>query len=350
MWITNQVHCNYKWLKWFKTLERISYEREHLVDKEAEKRVKILLFLEKHKLEATLDAFDVSERTLYNWKKKYKDGKKTVYSLSNKSRRPNKTRKREWHYKVLEKIIKYREDVPNIWKEKIYPMLSIYCDLNNYECPWISTIWRLIKDLWWLRQYNKKTKLKWKQRTRNKVLRKPSQLPARLPWEVVALDSVEIRWEWATKRYVITIIDIYSRFSHAIVSNSHSSKTAMSAFLEFQNKFPFKIKSVLTDNGSEFMLHFKEYLDKENIIHYHTYPRNPKMNAHSERFNRTIREWVLNINRYKLTDLAYANDIVKKFLHFYNTKRVHYAFSNKLTPLQKLCLYDNIDINKITAI
>jgi transposase InsO family protein len=64
----------------------------------------------------------------------------------------------------------------------------------------------------------------------------------------------------------------------------------MSIFKEFQSKFPFKIKSVLTDNGSEFMLHFSKYLEKENIKHYHTYPRCPKMNAHCERFNRTIRE------------------------------------------------------------
>jgi transposase InsO family protein len=74
------------------------------------------------------------------------------------------------------------------------------------------------------------------------------------------------------------------------------------------------------------------------------------MNAHCERFNRTIREWVLNMNRYNLENLEYANKIVRKFLLFYNTKRVHYAFKNKLTPLQKLCLYDTIDINKLTAI
>jgi transposase InsO family protein len=95
---------------------------------------------------------------------------------------------------------------------------------------------------------------------------------------------------------------------------------------------------------------FSEYLEQEKILHYHTYPWCPKMNAHSERFNRTIREGVLNINRYRLTDLAYANRIVRSFLSFYNTKRVHCAFENKLTPLQKLCLYYIIDTEAITAI
>lgn len=344
--MTNQVHRNFKWLKWFKILEKLSYEQNNLVDKKAEHRVKVLIFYEKYWLKPTLDAFEVSERTIYNWKRKYKNWWKTIHSLSDKSRKPHKKRKREWNYKILEKITKIREEYPNLWKEKIYPLLSIYCDINNLDCPWISTIWRLINDLWWLRQYTKKKK----PRARTTVLRKPSELPAKYPWHLVSLDSVEIRWEWAIKRYVVTIVDIYSRFSHAVVTSSHSSKTAMSIFKEFQNKFPFPVKNVLTDNWSEFALHFKKHLEKEKIKHYHTYPRCPKMNAHCERFNRTIREWVLNINRYKLVDLNYANNIVKKFLNFYNTKRVHYAFKNKLTPLQKLCTYAKIDINIITAI
>lgn len=339
-------------LKGIKALEKFSYERNNLVDDKAENRLKILMFYAKYWLDATLEAFGISERTIYNWKKKFKDWENKIYALSDKSRRPKNTRKREWSYKVLEKIKEYRAEVPNIWKEKIYPLLKIYCDLNNLNCPWISTIGRIIKDLWWLRTYNKKTAIKSKTKTkvRSMVVRKPKGLQARYPWEVVALDTIEVRGEWATKRYIITIIDIYSRFSHAIVTHSHSSKTAMSAFLEFQNIFPFPIKSVLTDNGSEFMLHFRRYMEKENIIHYHTYPRSPRMNAHCERFNRTIREGVLNTNRYKLTDLAYANKIVKNFLYFYNTKRVHSAFTNKYTPLQKLCLYDTIDSSKITAI
>ncbi len=318
----------------------------YLVDNKAEYRMKALLFWDKHWLEATLDAYEVSERTLFNWKRKYKSSWKMISWLSDKSRRPRNTRKRERAPEVIEEIIHIREEYPNLWKEKIYPLLNIYCDLNNFSCPWVSTIWRLIKDLWWLRQCNSKKKTK----RRENILRKPPEISVSKPWELVSLDSIEVRWIWWSKTYVVTIIDIYSRYSHAVVTSSHSSRTAMSIFKEFQNKFPFPIKNVLTDNWSEFMLHFKKNLEKEDITHYHTYPRSPKMNAHCERFNRTIREWVLNINRYKLDDLEYANNIVRKFLLFYNTKRVHYAFKNKLTPLQKLCLYDTININKLTAI
>jgi len=43
-----------------------------MIDETANKRYKILQFWEKHGLEATIDAFKVSRRTLYNWKRKLK--------------------------------------------------------------------------------------------------------------------------------------------------------------------------------------------------------------------------------------------------------------------------------------
>ena len=73
------VQSHYKWLKGFKILERKYYEETHLVDEEAEYRLKVLLFWEKHKsISATMDAYNVSERTLYNWKRKYKMWEKGI--------------------------------------------------------------------------------------------------------------------------------------------------------------------------------------------------------------------------------------------------------------------------------
>jgi len=48
--------------------------------------------------------------------------------------------------------------------------------------------------------------------------------------------------------------------------------------------------SILSDNGSEFMKEFESLLQEKGLTHYWTYPRSPKMNAHNERFNRTIQE------------------------------------------------------------
>lgn len=338
--INNTLECNYRNLKWFKILERISYEYNNLVDKEAEKRMKILLFWNKYWLESTIDAFCISERTLYNWKKEFKKSWNKLSSLSKKKTIPKTKRKRIWNYLILEEIKDLRDKYPNLWKEKIYPILKKFCDNKWLTCPQISTIWRLIQDLWWLRVNIQKRRIN----HRRNILRKPDNLKASYPWEVIALDSIEVRIEWSLKRYIITVIDIYSRFSYAVATNSHSSQTAMSIFKSFEKMFPYEIKSILTDNWSEFALNFRNYLEKQNITHYHTYPSSPKMNAHCERYNRTIREWILNNNRYKLINLEEANEMIRNFLKFYNCNRVHYAFGNKLTPLQKLIQYDRLKL------
>jgi len=54
--------------------------------------------------------------------------------------------------------------------------------------------------------------------------------------------------------------------------------------------FPNPLKSVLTDNGAKFMKCSDEEPRRLNKNHWHAYPRTPKMNAHVERFNRTIRK------------------------------------------------------------
>jgi transposase InsO family protein len=53
---------------------------------------------------------------------------------------------------------------------------------------------------------------------------------------------------------------------------------------------PAKPQVLLSDNGSEFEADFAKTLDAHGIARWYTYPKTPKMNAHIERFNRTIQE------------------------------------------------------------
>jgi len=106
--------------------------------------------------------------------------------------------------------------------------------------------------------------------------------------------------------------------------------------------FPHKRSTlyVLTANGSEFKKHFDEELRQLHMIHYHTYPKTPKMNAHAERFNKTIQEDFVNF-RYELlrNDIDEFNRQMIDWLIFYNTERVHYAFQNKMSPVQFMISY-----------
>jgi len=58
------------------------------------------------------------------------------------------------------------------------------------------------------------------------------------------------------------------------------------------------------------------------------------MNAHCESFNGTIQEEFVDYNVNLLfSDTTKFNEKMKDYLLFYNTKRVHCAFKNKLVPL-----------------
>ena len=58
------------------------------------------------------------------------------------------------------------------------------------------------------------------------------------------------------------------------------------------------------------------------------------MNAHLERFNRTIQEEFINYHSFLLLSPNEFNRKLMDYLIFYNTQRVHYAFKNKLSPIQ----------------
>jgi len=82
------------------------------------------------------------------------------------------------------------------------------------------------------------------------------------------------------------------------------------------------------------MKHFEEELKRLYLIHYHTYPKTPKMNSHCERFNRTIQEEFVDYHTNDLLNVAAFNHKLIDWLVWYNTDRVHYAFQNKLSPVQ----------------
>jgi len=174
---------------------------------------------------------------------------------------------------------------------------------------------------------------------RRKVLRKPKHLSATYPGEVVAFDTV-IVYTQGVRSYIITGIDLYSRATFALAVRGGTSRAAQEFFTYFTQVFPFPIVSILTDNGSEFQKYFEHHICNLHMTHYHTYPRTPKMNAHCERFNRTIQEEFVNFHSsLLLVSREHFNTKLIDYLIFYNTQRVHGAFRNKKTPLQTLIEY-----------
>lgn len=65
------------------------------------------------------------------------------------------------------------------------------------------------------------------------------------------------------------------------------------------------------------------------------------MNAHCESFNGTIQEEFVDYHSNLLfEDITKFNQKLSEYILFYNTRRVHWAFKNKQTPLDVLTRSD----------
>jgi len=334
----NHWHCKYTGIKGFLTVYEDGLRYRYMITAKAKDKAKVLVFWEKHGLAATMDAFPAKRSTLFEWKKKFKEGGGKLEALNEKKRAPKTKRKRIWPPEVIREIKQLRQEHPNLGADKTYPLLLKFCGKQDLKCPQPRTIARIIADdPEKMRIFPKKVSHfgKISPIKRQKVLRKPKDLKPEYPGHLIALDTIE-KIVSGNRRYVITFEDIYTRFSFAWSTKSHASKAAEEFFGLCLKAFPYSFNFlwVLTDNGSEFKKHFSERLKELHLTHYHTYPKTPKMNAHVERFNRTIQDEFIDYFTYLLINPDEFNRRLIDYLIFYNLDRVHFAFRNKLSPVQ----------------
>ncbi|MEI8174883.1 MAG: integrase core domain-containing protein [bacterium] len=150
---------------------------------------------------------------------------------------------------------------------------------------------------------------------------------------LVKADSI-VRFTNGIKRYIVTAIDKKSKFAFAYAYKNHSSDATVDFMKKFKNVAPISLTHVQTDNGSEFAKHFDIFLEKNGIIHFHTYPRTPKMNSEIERFNRTLSDAFIKQNRMLLAyDIDAFNQKLIDWLLWYNTRRPHWSLG-LISPLR----------------
>lgn len=297
----------------------------------AELKLKIVEFGLKHGYKAVVEAFGISKSTYYNYVKKYKRGR--PQELEPLSRKPKKVRTTNWDKRLVRFIRVFRQKHPNIGKSKIKYYLDKYCKEKGIRCVSTGTIQNIINSF----PCKLRTKKSVLARTsRTNVIRKPAKYKAKSPGECTSLDSVEFRRD-GKKAYVVTVIDEVTNLLFAQGTYSHSSRTAKEILESAYDYLPWENFSIiLTDNGSEFAKDFAKYIKEQDLTHYHTYPKTPKQNARCERVNRTIQdEFMLKYGSLLFDDIHKFNRKLREYLHWYNFKRVHYRFGNKLTPYEK---------------
>lgn len=315
---------------------RIAKERgvrfRYMIQEEAKRRATILDFWKKYGREATKEAFKVSERTLFRWQNNLKKNQGKLEALNNQSRVPKIRRVRRTSEVLQSRIIYLRTIHPRIGKSKLNHLLNKE-GFRTKE----STVGRILNDLKkkdLLPTYNKVSmyartgSVVVNTHVYKKKLRKPKDLD-----ECVQVDTV-VRFVNGIKRYIVTAINTKNRFAFAYTYTNHTSLSASDFIKKLEASAPFPVTHIQTDNGSEFAYHFRDYLEKQHIIHYHIYPRSPNMNAYIERFNRTLSEEFIKHNRMSLAhDLILFNQKLIDYMIYYNTERPHYSLS-LLSPLE----------------
>ena len=306
----------------------------HMRNKEeVRRRAKALDVWREHGLEAAALAFDVSRPTLFRWKKALVEKEGRLEALDPKSTAPKKRRQRSIPQAVQDAIVRERFFDPHLGKEKLAVLLHEdgIADLSA------STVGRMLGDLKKigalpdpkpLSFFARSGKHHEKTRVYQKKLRSTHHTGG-----LVKADTV-VRFVDGTKRYILTAIDIESRFAFAYAFTSHGSKSAAEFLHTFKEVAPVQLTHVQTDNGSEFAAHFDCALDEEGIVHFHTYPRSPKQNAEIERFNRTLSDAFIKYHRSLLAhNLDLFNQKLMDWLLWYNSRRPHWGLG-LVSPLR----------------
>jgi len=312
-----------------------------MITKEAQERARILTFWEAYGDAATEEAFKVSRATLFRWQKLLRMGGGKLEALVPQSTAP-KTKRKRVIPKSIEDLIVRERSRERIGKEKIARLLSD----DKIAVISDSTAGRMLGDLKKAGKLPDPVRLSLSGKTGNLIERKPKQYRTKLRSKghtggLVKADTI-VRFTNGIKRYVLTAIDLESEFAFAYAYSSHASIHAADFMNTFKTVAPIDLTHVQTDNGSEFADHFQSFCDETGIVHFHAYPRSPKMNAEVERFNRTLSEAFISRNRHLLAyDLEAFNRALMNWLLWYNTRRPHWSIG-LISPLRYIC-------NKLTA-
>ena len=297
----------------------------HMTTERAKRRLTIIAFWEKHGVGATVDAYGVSKRTLFRWKAKLTAAHGHADGLNEKSTAPLRRRKRVYPPGFLDRVITLRKDHHRIGKKKLAVLLGVS---ESYAG-------RTLFDLKERRLLPGNKKLSLIARTGHLIERKPiyRKKIRRSHKRGIETDTI-VRFIDGIKRYVYTAIDVERRFAFAAAYTNHSSASAADFLAKLRIVAPFDITEIQTDNGSEFAHLFHDACVTLGITHFNTYPRCPKMNAHIERFNRTLSEDFIQHHRGLLRDdLNRFNDTLIDWLIWYNTERPHQSLG-MLSPLR----------------
>lgn len=236
-----------------------------------------------------------SKRSLNYWIDNFR--RCGMEGLQNKSTRP-KNNPIETPIRIKERVIELRKDTKLCAKKLKWKLEKEGILMHK------NTIHKIIKGEGLVRKY----------RTR-KLKYKYVKVPL-LPGELVEIDVKYVSHLIESRKYYqFTAIDCASRWRYLKIYESFSNHDSISFLQELIRRAPFRIRSIKTDNGSNFTNRYTGYLkssdplnprlhpfdvfcQEHNIIHYLIDPGKPNQNGKVERSHRTDQEMFYDRNKF----------------------------------------------------
>lgn len=299
----------------------------------ARRRLKWLDYYESHGRNAALTCrhFDISRQTFYRWLRRYHPYR--LASLEERSRRPHRVRQPTWSPELARAVHELREICPRWGKDKLAPLLRAAG--WSVSTSMVGRIMAQLRKRGVLLQPPASAVAVRKPRPpRPYAVRKPREYQARLPGDIIQVDTLDLRPLPGVVLKHFTARDVVSRRDVLEVHRRATARTAASFLDAIQARMPFPVRAIQVDGGSEFQAHFETECQRRGIRLFVLPPRSPKLNGHVERAQRTHTE-----EFYQVWDLPWTvtalNRKLRAWEHIYNTVRPHQSLGYR-TPQQFL--------------
>lgn len=318
----------------------MSYCTGKNIEKSRAKALKMLV-IEKKPVGIIADRFGVNRSTIWRWHQKWLA--QNNYRTFENSNRPNRKPGTVFRWDV-------KWEIPSLSAAPKHPrmlsdeLIQLVLDVKDQLKRCAEIVWYHINEVLCisislssvrriLKRHGIMTKPKNHRNRQYKGIPRPKVLA---PGDLVEIDTIHLFNPISKeKRYIYTVIDLYTRMAYARVYKELRPGYSINTIIEAEQYFGFEFKTVQSDNGLEFSKYFAERLKGKGIQIRHTRLGRPNDNAHIERFNRTIQEECTGNYYLESEPLKKMDDKILSYIDYYNYHRVHLGISYR-TPSQML--------------
>ncbi len=144
------------------------------------------------------------------------------------------------------------------------------------------------------------------------------------PGDLVQVDTADIRPLPGVVYKHFTARDVVCRWDVLDISHRATARSAAAFLGAVQDRFPFPVRAIQVDGGSEFKADFERACRERGIRLFVLPPRSPKLNGSVERAQRTHKEEFYQVVELPDT-IGELRQKLRAWETVYNTERPHQA-------------------------